>query len=139
MKLFNKEKVRLLASEAYGVAFRPVLRKKIFYEAVEEGKRILLCTPQSKYHETVGAWWVDITQIQFKVMDEYDDAIIIFRLEGSMLCMFNFEDIKPYLDDNCIKYNYREKKHWKLYIYKDHIKVQGNDKLFNVKVTRHII
>lgn len=122
-------------SEALNTNFKSVLSKRVFYDSIDrEGNSILLCTPQSKYHESISAWWIDITQIQYELLEKYDKAVVVFRLQGSKLCTINWDDLKPYLIDNCMKYNEREKEHWKLYIYKDHIQIVGNDSLLTVQV-----
>lgn len=140
MEIFSKGEVALLSSEAYGIKFRPVYDKKVFFEAItKENRRIVLCSPQSKYHKNIEAWWSDITEIQYDFMEKYDEAIIIFRLEGSMLCMLNWLDFKAYLNEECRRYNTHEKEHWKLYVHREYIKISGNNNKFNVKITKHLI
>lgn len=135
MVVISKEKIMSFVSEAYKVKFRAVRNKKIFFSAIiKDNKNTVICTPQSKYHPKLGAWWVDITQIQYDEFEKYDNAIIIFRLEGSMLCMQNWKSLKEYLNEKCRTYNDSEKEHWKLYIYNDYIKVMRNDNICNLEV-----
>jgi hypothetical protein len=105
----------------------------MFESTLENGESIILCTPLSKYHETIDAGWVVITLVQYELMESYDNAIIIFRLEGQKLLMVNWVDIKPLLIESCMQYTENSKEHWKLNIHDDHIKVSGNDETLNVK------
>jgi hypothetical protein len=128
------EKVLKVASEAAGNEYKLIKGKKIMFEStLENGESIILCTPLSKYHETIDAGWVVVTLVQYELMESYDNAIIIFRLEGQKLLMVNWVDIKPLLIESCMQYTENSKEHWKLNIHDDHIKVSGNDETLNVK------
>lgn len=128
------EKVLDLASEAAGNRYKLIKGKRILFESkLENGESIILCTPQSKYHKIIDAGWVDITLIQYELMESYDNAIIIFRLEGKKLSMVNWVDLKPLLIKESMRYTKNSKEHWKLNIHDSYIKVSGNDNILNVK------
>lgn len=127
-----------LASEAAKCRYQLIDGKKIMFESQLENKeRIALCTPQSKLHSQ-GFYWTDITLIQYELLDFYNSAMVIFRLEGRMLTMVNWKDLKPYLIPECMRSNVKEGKHWKLNIYTDHIKISGNKKELKVKAIRYM-
>ena len=124
----NLNEVILLASKASECNFRQVPRKKIIFQGQKpNGETITLYSPQSKMHPQ-GFYWVDITQEQSRVLSETDKGLICFRLEGRNLLMVKWSDLKQYLTADCMRYNTNEQNHWKLNIYKDHIKISGNDK-----------
>lgn len=128
------EKVLDLASEAAGNRYKLIKGKRILFESkLGNGESIILCTPQSKYHKIIDAGWVDITLIQYELMESYDNAIIIFRLEGKKLSMVNWVDLKPLLIKESMRYTKNSKEHWKLNIHDSYIKVSGNDNILNVK------
>lgn len=128
------EKVLKVASEAAGNEYRLIKGKRIMFEStLENGESIILCTPLSKYHKTIDAGWIDITLVQYELMESYDNAMIIFRLEGQKLSMVNWTDLKPLLTKDCMRYTKNSKEHWKLNIHDDYIKVSGNDKILNAK------
>lgn len=105
----------------------------MFESVLENSEKIILCTPLSKFHETIDGGWVDITLIQYELMEAYDNAIIIFRLEGNKLSMVNWLDLKPLFIESCMRYTKNSKEHWKLNISDRHIKVTGNDVLLNAE------
>lgn len=115
-----------LASKASECNFRQVPRKKILFQGRKpNGETITLCSPQAK-KQLQGFYWVDITQEQVYVLDETDKGLLFFRLAGNNLMLVVWSDLKQYLTSECMRYNANEGNHWKLYIYKDHIKVSGN-------------
>ena len=126
-----------VASQAAGCRYQLIDGKKIMFESrLENKEKIALCTPQSKLHPQ-GFYWTDITSVQYELLDSYDNAMVIFRLEGRMLTMVNWEDLKPYLTPECMRSNAKEGNHWKLNIYTDHIKISGNDNELKVKAIRY--
>lgn len=128
------EKVLKVASEAAGNEYKLIKGKRIMFEStLESGESIILCTPLSKYHKTIDAGWVDITLVQYELMESYDNVIIIFRLEGRKLSMVNWVDLKPVLIESCMRYTENSKEHWKLNIHDDYIKVSGNDEILDVR------
>ena len=115
-----------LASKALECNFRQVPRKQIiFWGRKPNGESVTLCSPQAK-KQPKDFYWVDITQEQARVLDETDKGVIFFRLAGNHLMLVGWSDLKQYLTPECMRYNANEGNHWKLYIYKDHIKVSGN-------------
>ena len=129
--------VILLASKASECNFRQVPKKKIMFQGQKpNGETITLCSPQSKMHPQ-GFYWVDITQEQSHVLSETDKGLIFFRLEGRNLLMVKWADLKQYLTADCMRYNTNEQNHWKLNIYKDHIKISGNDKEMPTELYRY--
>ena len=42
--------------------------------------------------------------------------------------MVKWADLKRYLSDDRLRYNAKEQYHWKLNIYKEHIKISSNEK-----------
>lgn len=126
-----------VASRAAGCEYQLIPGKKIMFESrLENGERIVMCTPQSKLHPQ-GFYWTDITSVQYELLDSCDNAMVIFRLEGRMLTMVNWEDLKPYLTAECMRNNSNEGNHWKLNIYTDHIKISGNENELKVKAIRY--
>ena len=60
------------------------------------------------------------------MLDETDKGVLFFRLAGNNLMLVGWSDLKQYLTPECMRYNANEGNHWKLNLYKDHIKVSGN-------------
>lgn len=126
-----------VASGAAGCKYQLIPGKKIMFESrLENGESIAMCTPQSKFHPQ-GFYWTDITSVQYELLDSYDNAIVIFRLQGRMLTMLNWEDLKPYFTAKCMRNNSKEGNHWKLNIYTDHIKVSGNENEIKVNAIKY--
>ena len=126
-----------VASGATGCEYQLIPGKKIMFESrLEIGERIVMCTPQSKLHPQ-GFYWTDITSVQYELLDSCDNAMVIFRLEGRMLTMVNWENLKPYLTAECMRNNSNEGNHWKLNIYTDYIKISGNENELKVKAIRY--
>ena len=55
-----------------------------------------------------------------------DSGIVLFRLQGHRLVMCKWKDLKAYLTKDSMMYNERELNHWKLRIFEDHIRINGN-------------
>lgn len=126
-----------VASGAARCKYQLIPGKKIMFESrLENGESIAMCTPQSKFHPQ-GFYWTDITSVQYELLDSYDNAIVIFRLQGRMLTMLNWEDLKPYFTAKCMRNNSKEGNHWKLNIYTDHIKVSGNENEVEVNAIKY--
>lgn len=120
------EAVKEVASAAAGNPYQVIEGKRIMFQSkLENGESIVMCTPQSKLHPQ-GFYWVDITEIQYDVLESAENGIIIFRLEGQKLMMVAWCDLKPYFLPECMRNNPKEGNHWKLNIFNDHIKVSGN-------------
>lgn len=129
--------VLLLANQASGCNFKQVPRKRIIFQGrCLNGETITLCSPQSKIHPK-GFYWVDITQEQFRILNETTKGLIFFRLEGRNFLIVNWSDLKAYLTPDCMRYNANEQNHWKLNIYKDHIKISGNLREMPIKLCHY--
>lgn len=56
------EKVVTLASKAAAFPYSQVKRKKIFFESkLDTSESIVLCSPKSKFHNTIGSYWCNLT------------------------------------------------------------------------------
>ena len=116
------------ASQAAGCSLVQVPGKKIMYHGTgKRGESIIMCTPQAKL-QPQGFYWTDITEVQYRLLNSYDRAIMVFRLQGNMSVTGEWSGIRPYLTQEAMKYNANEGNHWKLNIYQDRIKVTGNSK-----------
>ena len=117
-----------IASQSAGCSLVQVPGKKIMYHGTgKRGESIIMCTPQAKL-QPQGFYWTDITEVQYRLLNSYDRAIMVFRLQGNMSVTGEWSGIRPYLTQEAMKYNANEGNHWKLNIYQDRIKVTGNSK-----------
>ena len=117
----TKEEAVAYADSAHQCHYIPIPRKQILFEAVRDGEKLCMLTPKSKYHKAQDRYWVDITSIQANLMDGYDKAFILFRLEGMKLVGVNWAEIRPHLSTEYMTHNANERNHWKLQICRDHI------------------
>lgn len=116
------------ASQAAGCSLVQVPGKKIMYHGTgRRGESVIMCTPQAKL-QPQGFYWTDITEVQYRLLNAYDRAILVFRLQGNIKVMGEWSGIRPYLTQEAMKYNANEGNHWKLNIYQDKIKITGNPK-----------
>ena len=114
------------ASKSAGCVLTQVPGKKImFHGRMRNGESVIMCTPQAK-RQPQGFYWTDITEVQYNLLNSYDNATVVFRLEGNHLVMWDWRGLKNSLTKNCMKYNAKEGNHWKLYIYDDRVKIVGN-------------
>ena len=121
------EEAVMLTSKAAECDFIKISGKKIMFRGMKANQEtVTLCAPQSKLHPQ-GFYWVDITQEQYRVLSETDVGTVFFRLEGRNFVLVNWSDLQQYLTSDCMRYNANESNHWKLNIYNDHIKVNGNE------------
>ena len=126
-----------VASNAAGCRYQKITGKKILFEStLENGENIVMFTPQAKL-QPQGFFWIDISSKQFEIFENYDNAILIFRLQGRLLMLVNWIDLKPYLNAKCMRSNSHEGEHWKLYIFTDHIKISGNPKELDLNAFRY--
>lgn len=102
------------------------------------GESIILCSSLSKHHESINAGWVDITLVQYELMESYDNALIIFRLEGEKLSLVNWGDLKTLLKEENMRYTKNSKEHWKLNIHDSFVKVSGNENILEVKAFKYV-
>jgi hypothetical protein len=117
----SKEEAVAYANSEHHCYYIPIHGKQIMFEAVRNGEKLCMLTPKSKYHKAQDRYWVDITSIQADLMDSYDKALILFRLEGMKLVGVKWADIRPHLSADYMTHNANEGDHWKLQICRDRI------------------
>lgn len=96
------------------------------------------CTlPSSKIHIN-GNGWFDLTTIQVELLDDADTAILAIRLEGNRVYIINFKKLRKLMTTDITLNNYAVGEHWKLFVWVQHIQVQGNDQkyLVNPKIIK---
>ena len=87
----SKEKVISELETHFNVKLSQLRAKRIFYNGkLPNGKEILVCTPESKLYPA-GHGWVDITTIQYEMLDKAYMGILAFRLEGDKIYYLNFK------------------------------------------------
>ena len=100
-------------------------RKKIMFEgATPSGLSLLVLTPSSKRYAG-GNGWVDFTDIQIELCEQYDSAIVAFCIADGDTHFVDMAQLLPCLTDSCQMENEREGKHWKLDIWDDRISVRN--------------
>lgn len=125
-KYVSIEKAIKLTEEAHECSLQPIPKKHIMFSGIKpSGETIILCSPQSKFN-SAGRYWIDITFEQYKILDSYDNALLIVRLEGNHLLLFGWEELKIHLKKEFVRYNENEQYHWKLYIYPKYYQVYGS-------------
>ena len=128
------EKAVQLTEVAHECCLRPITKKRIMFSGVKNrGETIALCSPQSKFN-SAGRYWVDITLEQYQVLDSYNIALLIIRLEGNRLLLLGWEELKVHLKEEYVCYNENEQHHWKLHIYTKYYQVYGS----NEKISKPI-
>ena len=126
-----------LAEEAWGTKLQLIPRKrKMFRGTMKDGRTVTLLTPQSSLQST-GHFWVDITKIQYDVMNETDEAVVFFRFDYHAFSLVKWSELKEYLLSDYMYYTDQEKEHWKLYIDGKTIKVNGNPNELKMELYRH--
>ena len=128
------EEAVLHANAAHHCHYLPIPLKKIMFEAVKDGLRICMLTPKSKYHEAQDRYWVDITSIQADLMDSYDKAFVLFRLEGMKLIGVKWDDIRTHMSGEYMTHNNNEGDHWKLQICHDRIWIGKQENSFPIRI-----
>ncbi len=129
----SKEKVASALEKHFTLKLYPLSGKQIFFSGkMANGKEILVCTPKSKLYPA-GHGWVDITTIQFEMLDKVFRGILAFRLEGNKVYYLCFQDLKKSLTDEAMVNNAREGDHWKLHLLPDHIKIINNKNQLAIK------
>jgi len=131
MTIPNKRVVLEKVSKRYQCSFSPLKQKKIMYEGMVNGRTIIVCTPSSKIHPR-GNGWFDLTIKQTEILDEADVAILAVRLPEGRVNYIDYKKIRELMTDKNKRTNSREGEHWKLYVWKSHIKVQGIDQVYNL-------
>ncbi len=121
------------ASKSVGCVLTQVPGKKImFHGRMRNGESVIMCTPQAK-RQPQGFYWTDITEVQYNLLNSYDNATVVFRLEGNRLVKWEWRGLKNSLTKNCMKYNEKEGYHWKLNIYDTYIKIVGNSQTVEIE------
>ncbi|WNF35226.1 hypothetical protein RJD24_12190 [Bacillaceae bacterium IKA-2] len=131
MSIPDKYIVVKTVSEKYNCTLSNIKRKQILYQGLSNGKNLVLCTPSSKLHVN-GNGWFDLNTKQVDLLDESDMSILAVRLQGNKIYYVDFKELRKLMtSDNMLK-NSAEGEHWKLFVWEDHIKVQGNERKFHV-------
>ena len=92
-------------------------RKKIIFTGkIDDSQSIAIVTPESSLNASEKGL-VDFTLIQKNILDEFDIALIIFRLTNGEVFYIDYEALKIYLTNENVTYNERAFEHWKLHIY----------------------
>lgn len=112
--------------------FEGIPNKEIMFVATKSnGVTITLLTPWSKLYKP-GFHWVEITQKQYDLMDETDEALIIFRLDSRRPVTVQWSEFKKYLRSECLQFTTNREDHWKMNIYDDYIKIRGNQNVYRI-------
>ncbi len=132
MAIPTKDSVIRQLEERYEVSLSKVAGKKVCYEGKVNGDRTLLvATPESKIHSQ-GQGWVDLTEIQMELMRTCTEGIVGFRLSDGKVYFVNFKSLGILLTEDSIFENEKEGRHWKLYIWPDHIEVRNSNKKLQI-------
>ncbi|MCM3584231.1 hypothetical protein M3182_00560 [Mesobacillus maritimus] len=132
MSIPEKHIVVKAVSEKYNCILSNIKRKQIMYEGTSNEKKLVLCTPQSKLHVN-GKGWFDLTTLQIDLLDDSDIPILAVRLQGYKVYYIDFKELKKLMTPDIMLRNPKEGEHWKLYVWGNFIKVQGNEKEFHVQ------
>jgi hypothetical protein len=124
-------------SKKLGCPLIPIKRKQIIYQGIRNGERVVVCTPSSKIHVN-GNGWFDLTTIQVELLDDADSSLLAVRLEGNRVYIINFKKLRKLMTSDITLNNYAVGEHWKLFVWENHIQVQGNDQkyLVNPKIIK---
>ena len=131
MSIPEKSIVISSLSKRYNCSLSNIIRKKIMYEGVSNGKRLVLCTPESRLHPQ-GHGWFDLTTKQVEILDDAELAILAVRLEGNKIYYVDFKQLRELITSN-MTLNYSNDEKWRFYIWEDFIIVRGNDKKFKIE------
>ena len=136
MNIPTKESIISKLQQHFKTILHPITGKQIFYTGkLNNGRVILVCTPQSKLHRN-GNGWVDITITQLALLEKTDCSILALRLEGDKVYYLNISDLKPYLTNESMVNNKREGDHWKLHMWPSYIQVLGNNEKLQVEANK---
>jgi hypothetical protein len=131
MSIPEKRIVVKNVSEKFNSTLSNIIRKKIMYHGESNGKKIVLCTPESRLHPH-GHGWFDLTIKQVDLLDGADMSILAVRLEGNKIYYVDFKQLRQLFTLD-MTLNYSEDEKWRFYIWEDYIKVRGNEKKFYVE------
>jgi len=127
-----KQIVLNMVDERYNCTLSNIKGKQIMYHGVNNGKRIVICTPFSKLHVR-GHGWFDLTTKQVDLLDDSDIAVLAIRLQGNKIYYVDFKELKKLMLSDIILNNSREGEHWKLYVWENYINIRGSDEKFHVQ------
>lgn len=131
MLIPDKNMVVKAINEQYKCLLSNVVRKKIMYHGVSDGKKLMLCTPESKLHSQ-GHGWFDLTIKQVELLDDADIAILAVRLQGYKIYYADFKQLRQLVTSK-MKLNYSSDEKWRFYVWENYIEVRGNDAKFEVE------
>jgi hypothetical protein len=131
MSFPNKNFVVSTVSERYNCSLSNIIRKKIIYYGESNGRRLVLCTPESRLHSQ-GHGWFDLTTKQVDLLDDADIAILAVRLEGNKIYYVDFKKLRQLITSE-MTLNYSSDEKWRLYIWENYIKGRGNDNKFYIE------
>lgn len=130
--ILPKEQALKDIAAKYKTVFSSIPGKQIMYSGkLEDGRSIVICTPQSKLYAKGNAW-VDITVAQYEIMNNADFAMLAVRPEDEGKIYLEFDQLKKYLSDKNMLSNSHEGDHWKLHIWPGKVKVIGGN-TFDIK------
>ena len=111
-------------------------RKKIIFTGkTSDSQSIVVVTPESSLN-TADKGLSDFTLIQKNILDEFDIALIIFRLTNGEVFYVDYKKLKIFLTDENMTYNNRAFEHWKLHIYSNEEIVTIKEKNNQIKMTK---
>jgi len=112
-------------------------RKKIIFTGkTSDSQSIVVVTPESSLNTTEKGL-VDFTLIQKNILNEFDVALIIFRLTNGEVFYVDYEKLKIFLTDENMTYNNRAFEHWKLHIYPNEEIVTVKEKNNQIRMTKY--
>ena len=132
MNIPSKEELLLKVQNHFGITLKALPNKQIFFQGNLDNGLVLVCTPQSKLYPN-GSAWVDLTEIQVSLLKEAKLSILAFRLESGKIYFLRFKALQSYLTDQAMIYNKKEGNHWKLRIWPNEIRVNGNSNICRIK------
>ncbi|ASA25664.1 hypothetical protein [Paenibacillus donghaensis] len=128
----NKTFVINELSKRYNCTLSTIQGKQIMYQAISGGKSIVICTPYSKLHVSSKGWF-DLTTKQIELLDDSHIAVLAVRLGVNKIYYIDFKELRKMMNPEIMLRNPNEGEHWKLFVWEDHIKVQGNEQKFMVQ------
>lgn len=131
MLIPDMQRVIDTVGKKYNCYLQSITKKKIMFQGVSNGKRLVLCTPESKLH-VKGHGWFDLTTKQVDLLDAADIAILAVRLEGNKVYYVDFKQLRK-LIAAADTLNYSPDEKWRLYVWDNYITVRGNDTKFFVE------
>jgi hypothetical protein len=131
MTVPNKSLVINTLSEEYGCSLKPYRGKQIIFEGIIGKESLIVCTPSSKLHVR-GHGWFDLTIKQVEILDSADKSVLAIRLPNKVYYL-DFKELRKLMTEKAIHNNPKEGKHWKFYVWNNHIEVRGSKEQFIVE------